>query len=164
MVLLILFFPVFEILFSIWATGLMGFGESLLLIAMAFFIGLSIMRAVGLNFPLKFQEEIVRGRTGGRTLVKGAFRFLAAALLMFPGFLSDTIAILLLVLSFVPGIEKLAAKFFTKVFRAQVIFTKQSGGFHSSEGFGGFEDFDQRPVRDVTPKKPDSFPKRDDQV
>lgn len=166
MIAFILLFPVFEVVFSIWATRFIGLGEALLLLAVAFFLGLSLMRAVGLNFPLRFQQEIVRGQSGGRTVVRGAFRFLAAALLIFPGFLSDIFAAFFLILSFLPKIERLAALWFAKMFRSRVIFTSARGGSAPAGDFKDFqdiEDFGHRPIRDVTPKKADALPKKDDQ-
>ena len=150
----LLLFPFLEVAFSLWVMGEVGVGVAILLLIAAFFIGMSTLRFVGWSFPFQLQSAVIRGHSISRPLVRGALRFLAGVLLVFPGFLSDCFAMMFLILSVLPGSHTWVSAWIKRSFQNRVIFRSYGGPrpYHPSD-----VDFHPGQVRDVTPAKPDQI-------
>lgn len=152
-----------EIFFSLWVVDEIGFFESLYWLVLAFFLGLFVLRFTGFSIVQDLQKEMQQGKGANGALIRNAMRFLAGILLMFPGMLSDFFAAAFLLFSFTPFLDRLMGAWLRKSFKSRVVFTSsQQGPFksYSSQTYTSYEteDFGPRPMRDVTPSKPDELP------
>ena len=93
--LLILMFA--EIAMFIFIGTQIGMLPTLLLIAMTSFVGMFIVKKVGLQSFQKIQQDVVIGNAPGAALIEGALFVIGAILLLVPGFISDILAVLLIV-------------------------------------------------------------------
>ena len=88
--------PLAEIAAFVAVGSRIGVLATLALVVLAFFVGLAVLRLQGLTIALEVRRALARDELPGRTLFDGACRVLAGLLLMLPGFVSDAVAILLL--------------------------------------------------------------------
>ena len=89
--------PIVEIYVMLQVADVIGVPETiLLLIAMSFF-GVWLAKLAGLGVLNRLQRTVRAGKVPSAELVDGALVLFAAALMIAPGFLSDCLAILLLV-------------------------------------------------------------------
>ena len=98
-----------EIAMFIFIGTKIGLLPTLLLIAMTSFVGMFIVKKVGLQSFQKIQQDVVIGNAPGAALIEGALFVIGAILLLVPGFISDILAVLLIV----PATRKL---FLTPIF------------------------------------------------
>lgn len=94
--LLLLALPIAEVWAFVAVGRQVGWLESVLALVAAGMLGGAIVRTQGLATGLRLREALARGEAPGRVLFDGACRLAAGVLLMVPGFLTDAVAILLL--------------------------------------------------------------------
>ncbi len=158
-----LLFFIGEIFFSLWVVDEIGFFESLYWLVLAFFLGLFVLRFTGFTIVQDLQKEMQSGKSANGALIRNAMRFLAGLLLMFPGMLSDFFAAAFLLFSFTPFLDRIMEAWLRKSFKSRVVFTSNAQGpfkTYTSQTYTHYEadDFGSRPIRDVTPIKPDELP------
>jgi UPF0716 protein FxsA len=93
---LFVLFPLLELWVFVEACGEIGFFTALLLLILAGVIGGGLVRYQGFQTVLAMHDALDRGRVPLNTLFDGFCVVTAGILLIFPGFLSDILAILLL--------------------------------------------------------------------
>lgn len=81
--------------FIIVGNGL-GMMPTLLLIVLTSVMGLLVVKKQGTKALQEIQQSIQRGQAPGVALVDGFLLFIGAVLLVFPGFLTDLVGLLLL--------------------------------------------------------------------
>jgi UPF0716 protein FxsA len=86
-----------EIVGIIWVGSLIGPLLTILLIVLCGVIGLLLIRKFGYQTFKTAQQQWSAGQPPGHTILKGVLLSLGAVLLVFPGFISDIIAVLLLI-------------------------------------------------------------------
>ncbi|MDP1804594.1 MAG: FxsA family protein [Acidimicrobiales bacterium] len=97
-VLLLLFLvaPLVELYVIVQVAGGIGVPETIVLLLVVSAVGASLAKAQGLAVLGRLQQTIAAGRVPAAELVDGALIILAGALMIAPGFISDCMAILLL--------------------------------------------------------------------
>ena len=89
--------PLIEIYLFITLGGLIGALPTVLLVVVTALIGVSLLRAQGFSTMAKFQQEVSTGQLPASTMLEGVALILGGALLLTPGFLTDTIGFLCLI-------------------------------------------------------------------
>ncbi len=117
--------PVIEIALFIQVGGLIGLWPTLALVVLTAVIGSYLMRRQGARALMDVQRSFNELRDPTAPMAHGAMILLAGALLLTPGFFTDTIGFLLLV----PGVRDWALKKLAS--RVQVV----RGGFSAAPGF-----------------------------
>lgn len=116
---LILLLPLLEIAGFVMIGGRIGLGLTLLWVLAAALGGIALIRLGGLNAVTRLQLEMRQGREPGHSLLDGAVMVLAGLLLVVPGFVSDAVALILLL----PWtrdllLRRMARHFETRIYRA----------------------------------------------
>lgn len=88
--------PIVEIALFIQVGGLIGVWATLGLVVLAAVLGVAVIRSQGTQAWIKAQRSLTELRDPSRPLAHGMMQILAGALLIVPGFLTDIIALLLL--------------------------------------------------------------------
>lgn len=87
-----------EIMLFMWAGQFIGFWPTILLVLLSAFVGSFLVRAQGMQAWADFQRSAATGEGEvGLAIFTGICLLLAGAFLITPGFLTDTIGLLLLV-------------------------------------------------------------------
>jgi UPF0716 protein FxsA len=97
--LLVLFFvclPVIEIAIFIEVGGIIGLWPVIGIILLSTIIGAQLLRMQGRSAWLRYRAEVSAGRAPSRAAFDRAAVFLAGMLLVFPGFLTDAFALVVL--------------------------------------------------------------------
>ncbi len=89
--------PVIELVIFTLVSDLIGLGNTLLLVLITAFIGAMLVRWQGLTVYRAFRRELESGQAPARSIVHGVLILLGGALLLTPGFLTDTVGFLLMV-------------------------------------------------------------------
>ena len=89
--------PIIEIALFIQAGDWFGLGPTLAMIVVTAVIGVSLLRQQGLSTLSKAQQKMNQGEIPAMEMVEGIMLAVAGALLITPGFFTDTIGFLLLV-------------------------------------------------------------------
>ncbi len=89
--------PLIEIYLFIQLGGLIGALPTVLLVIVTALLGVSLLRAQGFNTMAKFQQEVSTGQLPATTMLEGVALIFGGALLLTPGFLTDTIGFLCLI-------------------------------------------------------------------
>ena len=110
--------PIAEIAIFVQAGDLIGLWPTIGLVILTAVIGTAMLRAQGLATLMRLRATMDRGELPLREVFDGACLLLAGALLLTPGFLTDTIGFLLLV----PGLRTAAGA-------AIFLHLKRSGNF-----------------------------------
>jgi len=97
----LLVIPILEIGVFVVVGREIGFLATIGLVIFTAIIGSILLRWQGFQVFVKLQAELEAGQVPGREIVHGAMILVAGALLLTPGFVTDTIGFLL----FVPGIR-----------------------------------------------------------
>jgi len=95
--LLIPLFLIFEIALSISVANLIGAWPTVIWLILAVVLGINLLRIQGPASMMRATEDMRRGGQPGQALVDGLFNSFAAILLIVPGFLSDLLALLILI-------------------------------------------------------------------
>jgi len=88
--------PLLEIAGFVVIGGRIGLGLTLLWLLAAGMAGLALIRHGGLNAIIKLQAALQEGREPGHSLIDGAVMVTAGLLLIVPGFVSDVLALIIL--------------------------------------------------------------------
>ncbi|MCQ0969185.1 FxsA family protein (plasmid) [Paracoccus sp. TK19116] len=97
LVALFLIVPLIEIWLFITIGGQIGVWPTIGLVVLSAVVGATLVRAQGARAWTELQGSITEFRDPGRPLAHGAMILLAGAMLMTPGFFTDTLGLLLLV-------------------------------------------------------------------
>jgi UPF0716 protein FxsA len=88
--------PLVEIYVMVQVADLVGVPETILLLIFMSFLGAWLAKLAGLGVLNRLQRTLRAGRAPSNELVDGALVLFAGALMIAPGFLSDCLALLLL--------------------------------------------------------------------
>ena len=94
--LLFLVVPIAELYVIVQVAGTVGIPETILLLIVISVVGAWLAKWAGVGVLRRLQNTVRQGRVPSAELVDGALVLFAAALMITPGFLSDCLAILLL--------------------------------------------------------------------
>lgn len=128
---LFLVIPIIEIFFLIKVGEVIGAFPTIILVVLTAVIGAGLLRQQGLSTLARFQQNLSAGKIPAQELVEGILLAVGGALLMTPGFVTDTMGFLCLLpfsRKFIAGniIKRSSAKFKAGI----------SGGFSGeSRGF-----------------------------
>jgi len=89
--------PILEIYLIIKVGNHFGAPLTIFLIIATAFIGVALLRMQGLSTLQRFQQQVHQGELPAVTMLEGLMLFLAGALLLTPGFFTDSIGFLLLI-------------------------------------------------------------------
>ena len=119
-VLVFLFFavPIAEIYLLIQVGQAIGAGWTVLLVVATAVVGVALLRVQGLSTLLRAQEKLRRNELPAREMLEGMALVVAGALLLTPGFFTDTIGFLLL---FPPTRAWLASALASRVVSASAV-------------------------------------------
>jgi len=131
--LLFLLTPLIEIAVFIKVGSLVGLWPTLAVVIFTAVLGAALWRAQGLSTWARAQDALNRGELPLREVTDGAFLLVAGALLLTPGFFTDTIGFLLLV----PPFRRWLAAIIYRHMRAQMdIHVVNAGGPGRSPNHG----------------------------
>ncbi|MEP3045236.1 MAG: FxsA family protein [Roseibium sp.] len=103
----ILLLPLIEIAVFVWVGGEIGALPTILLTVVTALAGTMMLRHQGLSLLMRMQTELDAGRAPGGEVMQGAMIVLASIFLLIPGFVTDTIGLLL----FIPPIREALVNF-----------------------------------------------------
>jgi UPF0716 protein FxsA len=126
--LFLLALPFLEIAGFIVVGSEIGVLPTLGLIILSMFVGVFLLRFQGFGLIQRIRQEAAAGRTPGRELVHGVMLFIAALLLIIPGFITDIIGLLL----FIPAIREIGWRLVSD--RIVVVDGMRRGGARPSAG------------------------------
>jgi UPF0716 protein FxsA len=132
--LLLLFFtvPLVEIYVLLEVGGVIGVLPTIALVVLTAVIGAGLIRAQGLTTLARVRDELERGELPAVGIIEAALLLVAGALLLTPGFVTDTIGFLILV----PPLRRRAVEAFIA---RRVIITGGGAGPGGPGGPGGSE-------------------------
>jgi len=102
--------PIVELYVLLKVGGYVGALNTLGLLALAVVVGLLLLRVQGLATLKQFQETVARGQLPAAQLLDRAMLMLAGVLFIIPGFLTDLIALCLLL----PPLRRFLAQMFLR--------------------------------------------------
>lgn len=97
LVLLFIVVPIAELAVIIRVGSWLGVLETIVLLFAVSVVGAWLAKREGLGVYRRFRQEVSEGRVPGAEIVDGVLVIVAPALLLTPGFLTDAVAILLLI-------------------------------------------------------------------
>ena len=111
---------------------IIGAGYTIALVIGTAFLGVSLLRIQGISTLAKVQANISRGQLPATELIEGLILLISGALLLTPGFFTDTIGFLMLV----PTLrQRLAETFFVNFMKNRInIRQKQTRNGNIIEG------------------------------
>jgi UPF0716 protein FxsA len=109
--------PLAEIVLFIEIGSRIGTWMTLLLVVLTAVCGASLAQREGLKTWWRLREKLSQGRMPDEELLDGGLLLLAGALLLTPGFLTDTMAILLLYTKTRQGIKRWLRRYFSQRWR-----------------------------------------------
>ncbi len=89
--LMLLCLPILEIAVLVQVGGMIGLGSTILLVLITAVAGTFLLRQQGLSLLFSAQQQVAQGRLPAETMVEGVAVAVGGALLLTPGFLTDTI-------------------------------------------------------------------------
>ena len=89
--------PLIEIYFMIEIGGVLGAGFTVFMVVLTAIIGASLVRFQGFTTLARAQREMAQSRMPAVEALEGAILLVAGAMLLLPGFFSDTIGFLMLI-------------------------------------------------------------------
>ena len=124
--------PLVEIAILIKIGSIIGAGYTIALVIGTAFLGVSLLRIQGISTLAKVQANISRGQLPATELIEGLILVISGALLLTPGFFTDTIGFLMLV----PTLrQRLAETFFVNFMKNRInIRQKQTRNGNIIEG------------------------------
>lgn len=128
---LFLVIPIVEIFVLIKVSDIIDVFPTIILVILTAVIGAGLLRQQGLSTLARFQQNISTGKLPAQELVEGIMLAVGGALLMTPGFVTDTMGFLCLL----PFSRKFIAANIIKRSSAKIT-AGMSGGF--TAGAGGF--------------------------
>lgn len=106
LLLIFIVIPLVEIYFLIQVGGMIGAVPTVALVVLTAFIGVILLRIQGFATLRRVQLQLSQGQLPALELMEGVVLVVAGALLLTPGFFTDTIGFLCLV----PGLRRSAIK------------------------------------------------------
>jgi UPF0716 protein FxsA len=97
--------PIFELYLLIQVGSYIGAWNTILLVLLTAGIGVALLRKQGLSTLQKVQSQMQHGELPAASMLEGMLLFFAGALLLTPGFFTDTIGFLLMI----PPLRKVIA-------------------------------------------------------
>lgn len=142
---LILVVPVIELAVIVHVAEAIGVLPTLAFLVLVSLAGAWLVKQAGLGALRRIQDQLDRGELPAEGVVDGLVLLVAGALLLFPGFVTDALGLLLLL----PPVRVLARMALIRRFRARMegsigAFASTSGfgtGFGGARGFGTVSDF-----------------------
>lgn len=95
--------PILELTLLIQIGGIIGILPTLIFLVFSFIFGVALIRHAGLSTLVAMRQRLNQGILPAQELVNGAFLLVAGVLFLLPGFISDCVALLLIL----PGIRTL---------------------------------------------------------
>ena len=89
--------PLVEIYFLIQIGEVIGAWPTVLLVVLTAVIGVALLRWQGFSTLMRFQSQVAQGQVPAMPLFEGLLLVVAGALLLTPGFVTDSIGFLLLI-------------------------------------------------------------------
>jgi UPF0716 protein FxsA len=126
---LFLVVPVAEIWVMLQVGHVIGAGWTILLILATAVAGSALVRAQGLSVMTRVRSELDRGVVPATEMVRGMLLLVAGALLLTPGFITDTVGLVLLL----PP----AQYFLVKAFLRRAVVSAQAAPAGEAPGHGG---------------------------
>ncbi len=148
LLLLFIALPAIELALLIEIGSRFGTVATLGLIVVTGAIGATLARGQGLRLIGEIQRELEEGRLPAGSLIDGLLILIAAAVLVTPGVLTDAFGFLCLV----PGFRRLVKRALLRRFERAVAEQRVHVSLYNS---GSETPFENRPMRDVTPKRDD---------
>jgi len=158
--LLVMLLPPAEILLMVWLADRYGWGPVLLGCLLGFVLGRGLIRWRGQVFYRKAMEAAQRDALATDALTGGIAWFVAGVLFMIPGFITDGLALLVLL----PPVQRRLLGRFGKLAESRIIMGGMGGGMGGAGGMdGGFAwppqdgggeiiDIEVEPARPVAPE------------
>jgi UPF0716 protein FxsA len=87
--------PVAELYVIVQVSGSIGFLETLVLLVVVGAVGAFLIKREGLRVWRRFNEQMAAGKVPEKELADGVLLLIAGALMLAPGFVSDIVALLL---------------------------------------------------------------------
>ena len=97
LILLLIALPVAEIALFILVGGQIGVLATIALVVLAAIAGVALMRTAGADATDRLRQSIAQDTDPSSAIVTGLMRFVAGMLLFLPGFLTDAVALVLLI-------------------------------------------------------------------
>jgi UPF0716 protein FxsA len=136
-ILIFIVIPFVEIVILLKVGQTIGALPTIALVVLTAFVGINLLKRQGLNTLLRFQDRLRAGQLPAQEIVEGMLVAFAGALLLAPGFITDTLGVLLLT----PAVRRRIAR---RVLSSGNVFMT-GGSFTSGTGFGYGDPFARRP-------------------
>lgn len=94
---LFLIIPIIEVYLLIEVGGIIGAGWTILLIVLTAIIGVNLLRQQGVSTLMRANQLMSRGQLPAMEMIEGLFLAVGGALLITPGFFTDTIGFICLI-------------------------------------------------------------------
>lgn len=130
---LFLVIPIIEIFFLIKVGDIIGIWWTILLVVLTAVIGAGLLRQQGLSTLARFQQNMGQGKLPAQEMVEGILLAVGGALLMTPGFVTDTLGFLCLL----PFSRKFIAANIIK--RSAISMSARMGGFSQGSNSNIYE-------------------------
>lgn len=136
-ILIFIVIPFIEIVILLKVSQYIGALPTIGLVVLTAVAGVNLLKRQGLNTLLRFQDRLRVGQLPAQEIVEGMLVAFAGALLLAPGFITDTLGVLLLT----PPVRKRIAK---RVLSSGGMFMT-GGSFATGTTFGYGDPFARRP-------------------
>lgn len=113
---LLILIPIVELIVIVQMAHAIGVFPALLVLVLVSFVGAWLVKREGLGVIRRTREQITRGEIPTGPLVDGLLVVIAGAMLLFPGFVTDAIGLLLLV----PPVRALVRRLLIGRFRTRI--------------------------------------------
>ncbi len=136
-ILIFIVIPFIEIVILLKVGQTIGALPTIAMVVLTAFIGVNLLKRQGLSTLLRFQDRLRAGQLPAQEIVEGMLVAFAGALLLAPGFITDTVGVLLLT----PPVRRHIAR---RVLNSGSMFMT-GGSFTSGTTFGYGDPFARRP-------------------
>ncbi len=133
--------PLTEIAIFAWVGGQVGVLSTIMMVLVCAVAGSALLRQQGLSTLRRAQQVAAEGRLPSDELADGLVLVVSGVLLLTPGFLTDVIALLLLL----PGVRHVVRRWLVK----RIVARAQTGGVFVQVGRSPFEPPPARRARDT---------------
>ncbi|MDE0269223.1 MAG: FxsA family protein [Acidimicrobiaceae bacterium] len=134
--------PLLELFVIVQLSDFAGFWQTITLMVLVSVVGAFMVRHSGFGIMQKMRSRLAQGELPAAELVEGVLILVSGALMLTPGFFTDTIGLLLLVQPTRVIVRKALMRYFSK--KIQVVGWSDnlsSGGFWFGEGRGRYRGF-----------------------
>jgi UPF0716 protein FxsA len=149
--LLLVVLPVAELTLIVRVAGSIGVLDTFALLVLSCLIGVWLAKRAGLGVLRRMRQAQAEGRVPDREVADGALVLLGAMLLLFPGFISDVMGLVLLLPPTRAGIRVLALRRFAR--RSNIVVVGQSA-YRDVPGAGRPEVWDVESWEDAPERPP----------